>query len=303
MDAADPDDDDDADIHAHRQDGRHARHDLHHPYRALGEGFACRFEALAFEVGPHKGLDQSRPGNVLLQDGVEPVELLLHGPKERLHPDDEKDDDRQSDDQQGQHGQSKGAVGTDHQDQAPDHEKRGARADPQRDQHDALDGVHIAGQAHHQLAGFLLIEIGERKGLDPGEERFAQIAGHAFPDLYGQDVVADGKKRADKRNTEHQKGCPYDDALVMLPDPLIDDPLDQPGDGKIHEDQRGQQGQGQGGALPIRLHKSGKFEYLVHLQNFRKSFHLGGPVIRDFSSHLSEFRWVPKFFFFIDPDQ
>ncbi len=68
----------------------------------------------------------------------------------------------------------------------------------------------------------------------------------------------------------------YDHLLVMPADPLIDDPLDQPGDGKIHEDQRGQQGQGQGGALPIGPHKSGKFEYLVHLQIFRKSIHLKG---------------------------
>ncbi len=82
--------------------------------------------------------------------------------------------------------------------ETPDHQKRGARADPQRDQHDALDGVHVAGQSHHQLTGFLLIEIGERKGLDPGEKRFTQVAGHAFPDVNGKDVVADGKKRADQ---------------------------------------------------------------------------------------------------------
>ena len=89
----DPDDDDHADVDAHRQDGRHGRHDLQHPHRSAGVGLVGLLEALALEIGPHEGLDQPRPGDVLLQDGVEPVELLLHGPEERLHPDDEKDDD------------------------------------------------------------------------------------------------------------------------------------------------------------------------------------------------------------------
>ena len=59
----------------------------------------------ALEIGAHKGLDQARPGDVLLQDGVEPVQLLLHGAEERLHLDDEEDDDRRGDQQQRQHGQ------------------------------------------------------------------------------------------------------------------------------------------------------------------------------------------------------
>ena len=59
-------------------------------------------KAFAFEIGPHEGLDQPHPGDVLLQDGVEPVELLLHGPEERLHPDDEKDDERGGDQQKRQ---------------------------------------------------------------------------------------------------------------------------------------------------------------------------------------------------------
>ena len=47
-----------------------------------------------FVIGAHKGFDQARPGDVLLQDGVQPVELLLHAEEERLHLDAEEDDDQ-----------------------------------------------------------------------------------------------------------------------------------------------------------------------------------------------------------------
>ena len=47
----------------------------------------------AFVIGAHKGLDQAHPGDIFLQDGVEPVQLLLHGAEERLHLDAEEDDD------------------------------------------------------------------------------------------------------------------------------------------------------------------------------------------------------------------
>lgn len=50
----------------------------------------------------------------------------------------------------------------------------------------------------------------------------------------------------------------------MLPYPLIDDPLDQPGDRKIHDDEGRQQGQGQQGAPPVWPNKCGEFEYLIH---------------------------------------
>ena len=171
---------------------------------------------------------------------------------------------RGGDQQERQHGQGQAGAGADHQDEAPDHQQRGARADPERNQHHALDGVRVAGQAHHQLAGLLFIEIGEGEGLDPGEKRIAQIAGHALPDLHGQDVVADGEQRAQERDAEHQQRGPDDDLLVVPPDPLIDDPLDQPGNRQIHEDQRGQQDQGQDGAFPVGPDERGEFEDLVH---------------------------------------
>jgi len=262
--AADPDDDDHADVHAHRQDGRHCRHGLQHQHRAAGEILVGRLEALALEIGPHEGLDQPRPGDVLLQNGVELVEPLLHGSKERLHPDDEKDDEHGRDNEQRQQGQSQGGAGADHEDQAADHQKRGAGAYPQGDLDHALDGARVAGQADHQLAGLLFIEVGKGECLNPGEKGVTQIAGHALPDLDGEDVVYDGEQHAQKRNAEHQKRRSDNHLLVVLSDPLIDDPLDQPGDRKIHEDQRGQQDQGQDGAFPVRSDERGEFEYLVH---------------------------------------
>ncbi len=85
---ASPDDDDHADVDEDGQGRRHGGHETHHPDRVLGEILVGGLEALAFEIGAHKGFDQARPGDVLLQDGVEPVQLLLDGAEERFHLDD-----------------------------------------------------------------------------------------------------------------------------------------------------------------------------------------------------------------------
>ena len=111
---------------------------------------------------------------------------------------------------------------------------------------------------------FCSVEVGEGEGLDPGEKRLAQVAGHALAHLDGEDVVADGEQGAQQRDAEHQQRGLDDDLLVVPPDPLIDDPLDQPGDRQVHEDQRGQQDQGQDGAPPVGFDERGEFEDLVH---------------------------------------
>ena len=59
----------------------------------VGVIFVGRLEALPFEIGAHEGLDQAHPGDIFLQDGVQPVQLLLDDAEERLHLDDEEHDD------------------------------------------------------------------------------------------------------------------------------------------------------------------------------------------------------------------
>ena len=104
-DPADPDDDHHPDVHAHRQGWRHARHDLQHLDRAAGELFIGRLEAFSLEIGPDEGLDEPGPGDVLLEDRVEPIEPLLDGAEEWLHPGNEQDDDDRGDGEDRQHRQ------------------------------------------------------------------------------------------------------------------------------------------------------------------------------------------------------
>ena len=59
----------------------------------VGEVLVGGLEALAFEIGAHEGLDQAHPGDIFLQDGVQPVQFLLDDPEERLHLDDEEHDE------------------------------------------------------------------------------------------------------------------------------------------------------------------------------------------------------------------
>jgi len=46
-----------------------------------------------------------------------------------------------------------------------------------------------------------------------------------------------GKEGVDERDAQHQKRRPEDELRVLLGDPLVDDPLDQAGDGEVHEDE------------------------------------------------------------------
>ena len=116
---------------------------------------------------------------------------MLDDPEERLHLAGEEYENGRGDQQQREHGQRQAGAGTDHQDQAAHHQQRRARANAQRHLGESLQGGYIAGQAHHQLAGILPVEVAERKGLDLEKKRIPQIARHAFPHLNRQDAVSD----------------------------------------------------------------------------------------------------------------
>ena len=86
-----------------------------------------------------------------------------------------------------------------------------------------LHGADIAGQAHHQLPGLLLVKVAKRKVLDLEEERFPQIARHAFPHLHGQDAVADRDHGAQDGDADHDQRRSGGQPLVVLVDALVDD--------------------------------------------------------------------------------
>ena len=72
-------------------------------------------------IGPDEGFDQAGAGDVLLQDGIEPVHFLLDGSKQGLQFQDEKDQDGRGHTQKRKHGQGQTGTCPNHQDQAPDH--------------------------------------------------------------------------------------------------------------------------------------------------------------------------------------
>ena len=64
---------------------------------------------------------------------------------------------------------------------------------------------------------------------------------------------------------------------LCLFDALVDDALDQERDGQVHEDQRGQQNQRQGGASPVWFDKGEEF------------FNLGQHVIKSAAKYLQNY--------------
>ena len=149
LDAAVPDDRHDAEVDHQRQRGRHAGHELHHPDVAVGKIRVGNVETLHFAGIAHKGFDHARPGDVLLQDTVEPVEALLHRQEERAHFGGKKNNQPGGNQQDGQHDSRQFGVGVVHQNQAADHQQRGAGADAQENLRQPLENRRIAGEAHH----------------------------------------------------------------------------------------------------------------------------------------------------------
>ena len=105
-----------------------------------GEIFVGRFEALVLMVGAHKGFHQARSGDVLLQDRVQPVQLLLDARKSGSILMLKKTITTEVTSSSGSMVSARLRVGVEHEDQAADHQQRRARADAQRHLEDALHG-------------------------------------------------------------------------------------------------------------------------------------------------------------------
>ena len=262
--AATPDDDHDADVDTGAQRRAHGCHPLHDADVALRVVLVADLETPGLVFIAHERLDDAHAGDVLLQDSVEPVQLLLQSEIERPHLENEEHDQHQRDQQQRHQRQRQARVSVVHQHHAAEHDQRRARPDAQRDLHQSLEDVRVAGQSHHQLTGLHAVEVAEGKGLDRDEQRLAQIARHPLTHLNRVDVVADGEDRIEGRDDKHQQEGPPHHLHVAGNDALIDDTLHQSRDGQIQNDHHDQQKQRKNACLPVRSDETKQLEDLLH---------------------------------------
>ena len=66
------------------------------------------------------------------------------------------------------------------------------------------------------------------------------------------------------RDAEHQQRGLDDDRHGCSADALVDDALDQPGDGQVKEDHDNQGNQRKKGELPVRFNEVDQFTQMVH---------------------------------------
>ena len=132
-----------------------------------------------------------------------------------------------------------------------------------------LEGGRVAGQADDEKARLHPVQIAVRKCLNLAEKRLAQIAGHPLSNLNGQEIIEDGDNRAEDRDDEHQQGRSNDDARIVAGDPLVDDPLDETGNGQVHDDEQNQAEKSGGGPLPIRTDKRYERKERAHVLRTR----------------------------------
>ena len=100
----------------------------------------------------------------------------------------------------------------DHADQrqAVDHHAQQAGSD------EALDGIDIAGDAADQVAGLLLIVIGERQALDMRIERLPQIVHDPLADAGGKILFGVGADGVEDRDHQDGDGGELQDAEFVV---------------------------------------------------------------------------------------
>ena len=221
----------------------------------ISKGFAGHIKTFAFKIIAYKGFDQARTRYIFLKHRVQPIKFLLHGEEERFRPANKKDQNHGSNQQQWHHGQRQTLTSREHQNQAADHHQRGAGADAQGNLQHPLKGAGVAAHSHHQLTGAHAIQITIGEALDLEEKRVAQIARHTFPDLNRGVVIANRDEGDQHRDADHDQAGLDHHLLILLPNPLVNNALNQAGNREIKKDLGRQQNHSDGRTPPIGFDK------------------------------------------------
>ncbi len=234
--------------HAWGED-RHQARDPDRPAHQLLVGF---IEALRFVPGADEGLDHPHPGEVFLENDVEPVEPLLDPQEQRLGPAGKEPDEHDDQRHEPRHDQGEPGAGENEQDAGAERPDRRPGEDAQRQHHDHLHRIDVAGRADDEFAGLQPVEIFKGKGLHLADEGAADIGAEPHGGAHREVIVGGGKDRGQERSAHHDEGRMDDYLEVVRPDPLIDDPLRQARDEQVRPDHAKEQEQGDGGPAAVR---------------------------------------------------
>ncbi len=262
--APQPHDEHDADVDEQCEDRAHGSHELHDLNVFPGEIRVGLTEAFRLVLSPHEGLDEARPRDILLQDGVQAVQSLLDDSKERLEPCAEEDNHDTADDEDGHHAQRKGSARHEHEHDAPDHRERRPRADAQRHLKHALYRRRVARQAHHELGGREPVDIAVGEVLYFDEDRLAQVPRDVLSDPDRGDAVQHGDEGGEQRYAQHDGRRRYHDGQILLADASVDNEAHESRHREIEYDHREQHHKGKEREFPVWPGKVQEFFEFVH---------------------------------------
>ena len=155
-----------------------------------------------------KGLDDVHTGEVLLDQGIQLAQFLLHDRKQGADDAEEPEDNGPRDDEHRNHDEAEPPVDDEHHGQTADDHKEG----PQQQRHAGAEehagNVDVAGDAGHELAGLHTVEVGEGEALDVAEQVVTQVEGDALGNLCAGDALADGGGCAENGGEQHDAAPP-----------------------------------------------------------------------------------------------
>ena len=163
---------------------------------------ARRRRALAREE-----LDDVDAAQVLVEIGVHPRHLLADGAEGAAHPAAEEDRRAEEQRQHREGDEREPPVDGEHRGDDADHGEQVAEDRDRPAGEELLEHLDVAADARHQPAGGVAVEVRERLGLDPVENRQAQVHHGALADAVGQQrlSVPQGETRQRGRDEEQRR--------------------------------------------------------------------------------------------------
>ncbi len=211
-----------------------------------------------------EGLDHPRPGQVLLQHGVQRRQVLLHAREHGPHAAAEDAKQQQRNGHDGQDQQRQPPVHGEEHRQAAEEHHHGVEHLQEAHAGEAAHHFHVAGGAGHELAGLRPVVVAEGEALDLGVKGIAQVIGHALRGFLREVALQKSEERAHQRHADEGQGHDDNGAHIPGTDAAVNEQLQQPG-----TDQAGAGGQQQAGVGPQR----GQPMFSQVSQHFAQWFH------------------------------
>ena len=183
-----------------------------------------------------EGADDARAAQVFAGRAEHVVHVLLHLPVLRDgHEDDRKDHCGQHRNDGGKDQRGLGVYREGH-DHRAEHDEGRAQEQTQHHVDAVLKLIDVARHAREHGRRAERVDVGIRKGVDLAQQRTTHLLGEADGGLRGKELRRDGRGKASRSQTDHQKRIAHDDAgSTAAVDAAVDDRRDHDRHQKIQK--------------------------------------------------------------------